>query len=282
MTPFGPALTPPWCFMSEPLSGLAQADSYPEHERRRRLLAKVEQLLRRYYPPERDPYRLFEQRVSRYLHPGATLLDAGCGRSAPVLNSLAPLVRRAIGVELVEFDQAPAHPNMELVQAGLDRIPLPDASVDVIMSRSVMEHVADPGGALREVARLLKPGGRYVFITPNLWSYPILIAKMVPNRFHAAIVDFAEGRPAEDTFPTYHRINTPRAVRKWANQAGLEAVSIEYLEMFPAYLMFHPWAFRLGILLERSFRIPGLRWLQHFLLVELRKPPVAGVRGVEQ
>ena len=105
-------------------------------------------------------YRVFEQRVESMVEPGCTLLlDTGCGRTVPVLRKFLGKAARLIGVELVEFTDVP--PGNEAHNSDLGRLPLPDASVDVVMSRSVFEHLTDPASVYRELARMLCPGGWY-------------------------------------------------------------------------------------------------------------------------
>src|SRR5262249_13727522 len=146
-------------------------------------------------------------------------------------------------------------------------------SVDVVISRSVVEHLSDPVAAFSEFRRVMKPRGRFIFISPNVWSYPIVVARLIPNRFHAWLVDWAEGRPRQDTFETYHRVNSFRMICKVASQAHLHVDSLRYLSMFPNYLMFHPWVFRIGIAYERTIRrFRPLNHLQHWILAVLSKP----------
>jgi hypothetical protein len=64
----------------------------------------AERLLDRYYGNDEHPYRTLELEVEQQVRPEHTLLDAGCGRTAPVLRKYRGRVRRLIGVDLVEFD----------------------------------------------------------------------------------------------------------------------------------------------------------------------------------
>ena len=250
----------------------AQADSYAEYPRRAMLVKRVAGMLERYYPAENDPYRIFEREIAGHLKADYTLLDAGCGRSAPVLSLFAPQVARAIGVDSAPFAPSLSDSGMELLNHELSHLPLPDGSVDIVISRSVVEHLKDPASAYAEVSRILKPGGKFIFITPNVWSYPILAARMIPNGFHAAILNWAEGRPRHDTFDTYHRSNSLRAIRKLASRAGFEVSSFRYLSAFPHYLMFHPLAFLLGVGYERVIsRVGFLAPLRHCILGVLTK-----------
>jgi SAM-dependent methyltransferase len=69
--------------------------------------------------------------------------------------------------------------NLEVVISDGSNIPLPDASVDIAYSHQLIEHMHpdDALAHLREVSRVLKPGGRYICVTPNRWTGPHDISK---------------------------------------------------------------------------------------------------------
>ena len=237
------------------------------------MTALANRLLDRYYRDTPHPYRLFEQRVDALLHQGGiqTLLDAGCGRTVPVLRKYLGRVERLIGVELVEFTDVPA--GIDVHNSDLATLPLPDSSVDLIMSRSVFEHLADPAAVYAEFARVLRPGGRVVFLTANMWDYGTLAARLVPNRFHARVVKAVEGREEEDTFPTAYKTNTRRDVDALAAAAGFEVQHYDYLSQYPNYLMFNGVLFLLGTAFEKLIsRFEALRYLRGWILVTLVKP----------
>lgn len=236
------------------------------------MTAMADRLLTRYYGGVAHPYRLFEQRVESLIGPGTrVLMDAGCGRTAPVLRKFLGRVERLIGVEFVEFTDVPA--GIETVTADLGRLPLPDASVDLIMSRSVFEHLTAPEQVYAEFARVLRPGGRIVFLTANMWDYGTLVARLIPNRFHAGIVRAVEGRAEEDTFPTAYKTNTHKDVRRLAAGAGLQVESFDYLSQYPNYLMFNGLLFLLGTAFEKLIsRVHALRFLRGWIMVTLARP----------
>jgi SAM-dependent methyltransferase len=171
-----------------------------------------------------------------------------------------------IGVDL------DAVPGVELLKQDLAHIPLASASVDVVMCRSVMEHVTDPAAVYAEIFRVLKPGGVFVFLTANFWDYASLIARLVPS-FHPAIVARTEGRAKAVVFPVAYRTNTRRSVERWSRQAGFELLSFRYLGQYPSYFLFNGFLFLLGTVYEKLIsRVRPLNFLQGWIFVTLRKP----------
>lgn len=229
-------------------------------------------LQRKFYRASEHPYREFERQVDTIVAEGVnTLLDAGCGRTMPVLQTYRGRVKRLIGVELVDFTDVP--PDIEAHNANLSHLPLPSSSVDLIISRSVFEHLVDPAAVYCEFYRVLRPGGRVVFLTANMWDYGTLVARMIPNRFHAKIVKRVEGRAEEDTFPTAYKTNTRSAVDRLARDSGLAVCRFEYLSQYPNYLMFNGVLFFAGIVYEKLIsRYHSLRMFRGWILVTLERP----------
>lgn len=230
----------------------------------------------RWYRHDQHPYRFFERQVESLITPQTQcLLDAGCGRGVPVLRKYLGRVPRLVGVELVEFSDVPA--GIETYNTDLAHMPLADQSVDLIISRSVFEHLVDPDAVYAEMARVLRPGGRIVFLTANMWDYGTLAARLVPNRLHAKVVKAVEGRAEEDTFPTAYKTNTRAAVQRLSKASGLEVASFEYLSQYPNYLMFNAVAFMIGVAYEQLIsRFEALRFLRGWILVTLVKPEAPG------
>lgn len=150
-----------------------------------------------YYPPEYEPYsvaideepsrwRRFDRRygmrkrqraIERFC-PGGRLLDVGCATG----NFLHEMARSGHWqVEGVEPSVEAArygreHLGLTIHGGELTAVELPAAAYDVITMWNVFEHLHDPMANLYVVARLLKPGGWFVFSIPNLrsWEYRLL------------------------------------------------------------------------------------------------------------
>jgi arsenite methyltransferase len=104
------------------------------------------------------------------LRPGEVVLDLGSGAGLDVLIAARRVAPggRAIGLdmtaEMLELARKNAAEagvdNVEFLEGYLEDVPLPDASVDVVLSNCVINLAADKGIVLREAARVLRPGGR--------------------------------------------------------------------------------------------------------------------------
>ena len=105
------------------------------------------------------------------LKPGETVLDLGSGGGIDVLLSARRVgpTGFAYGLDmtdemlaLAEQNKAAAGAeNVQFLKGHIEEIPLPDASVDVVISNCVINLAADKGRVLRETYRVLKPGGRF-------------------------------------------------------------------------------------------------------------------------
>jgi arsenite methyltransferase len=101
---------------------------------------------------------------------GDTVLDigSGSGTDALIAVGLVGPSGRVIGVDLTEVMRdklrantaAAGADNLEVLAGNAEAIPLPDGSVDVVTSNGVLNLVPDKPRAIREIARLLRPGGR--------------------------------------------------------------------------------------------------------------------------
>jgi SAM-dependent methyltransferase len=105
------------------------------------------------------------------LHEGETVLDLGSGGGRDVLLSARRVAPTGLAygldmtdemLELAQANQAEAGvENVRWLKGYLEEIPLPDASVDVVISNCVINLAADKRVVLAEAARVLKPGGRF-------------------------------------------------------------------------------------------------------------------------
>src|SRR5579872_1987432 len=100
--------------------------------------------------------------------PETRVLDLGCGRGG-VVELVWREVKLAAGLDpdapsLAEHRAA----GMPVIRGTGESIPFAGESFDLVVSVWVLEHLRDPMATFREVRRVLRPGGHFVFLTPNL------------------------------------------------------------------------------------------------------------------
>src|ERR1700761_4738013 len=108
--------------------------------------------------------------ATAHLRPGEVVVDLGSGGGLDVLlaSSMVGPAGRAIGIDMtpsmIERARANAasggYTNVDFYLAMIDKIPLPDASVDCVISNCVLNLAPDKPAVFREIARILRPGGR--------------------------------------------------------------------------------------------------------------------------
>jgi ubiquinone/menaquinone biosynthesis C-methylase UbiE len=135
----------------------------------------------------REHQRLFSEPV----------LDLGCGDS--LFGQMAGFPTKGYGVDYDKASLAAARQlgsTLELVQADAGQLPLPDQCISVCLSNSVLEHLPDLGKCLKEVRRVLKPGGLFIF-------------SMTLGSFTGQLMFWTGRRDAEYWLTTYGHLQQP-------------------------------------------------------------------------
>jgi ubiquinone/menaquinone biosynthesis C-methylase UbiE len=124
----------------------------------------------------------------------------------------------------------------EFHRASVSALPFPDDSFDLILMEYVLEHLEDPGAAFREMARVLKPAGHILLLTPNLYSYKSLAARFTPHRFHIVVGRVRYGRGHEaDMYPTLYRCNTSVELRRLTETNGFRIAALQLVTNGPTW-----------------------------------------------
>jgi len=179
----------------------------------------------------------FHAMCAAHIPSGAEILEVGAGASNPTSQYLSSLGR------LTGLDVDPAvRSNGYLALARVltaNAYPFADSSFDACVSNYVVEHIADPSSHLEEIARILRPGGVYLFRTPNRYHYVSLTSRLTPHSFHTAVANRLRNlsEEAPDPYPTHYRLNSRRAIQRAAAQAGLQVRELRMVEKEPSYGM---------------------------------------------
>ena len=238
--------------------------------------AKCDAIYEKYYSGRKFHDSLYRDLIRKHLLPGQKVLDAGCGRYLRFCKEFSGIAS-VVGIDLDSVLETNNSAFPFGVRGDLGFLPFAAASFDMVISRSVVEHLADPIGVFREFWRVLRPGGKVVVITPNKYDYVSVVAALTPYKVHRYLVSRIFQVPEDDVFPTLYRANTIGAIRQAFGAAGFAAHQIDTINHYPAYLMFSPVLFRLGILYERLTSLKPFRSLRGSILAVFEKPAVPEV-----
>ena len=214
---------------------------------------------------------IFRQKILAHLRPESVVLDLGAGAGILPQMNFRGAVARICGVD---FDPRVVDNPMldEGKIADARRLPYEENRFDVVFSDNVLEHLEDPESVFREVARVLRPGGVFLFKTPNKWHYVTAVARLTPHGFHQWANRW-RGRPEADVFPTRYRANTRGEIARLAERSGMRLERLEHIEGRPEYLRFSWFAYLLGAAYERLVNsTEALAVFRIVLLGALRKP----------
>ena len=163
---------------------------------------------------------------------GSRWLDLGCGRKLlPSWSHLIEgmLVSRCKYVVGLDYDLKALKDNRSIshkVRGDILNLPFNNSSFHVVTANMVLEHLIHPKTQFEEIHRILRPGGLFIFHTPNLLSCSSLISKALPEFIKKMIIRILEGRSSIDIFPTYYRSNTQNRICLLARQARFTLIDI--------------------------------------------------------
>jgi ubiquinone/menaquinone biosynthesis C-methylase UbiE len=213
-----------------------------------------DELFNRFYnDPKYDGTLIFYAWIKEHLEQSSRILNLGAGpETGSPKRNLRGTVAHITGADIdpvvlknSELDSA------VLIENG--KLPLESSQFDVVFSDFVLEHVEHPDLYLAEVYRVLKPGGSFLFRTPNRFHYVALISALTPHSFHERVANPVRGLAddAHKPWPTFYRMNSRSTLRRQAKTAGFRECEFRMIEAEPSYLMFHTVPFLAGVGYER-------------------------------
>ncbi len=204
-------------------------------------------------------------------------LDLGCGHAffgdwmTQESETAAALAAGIVGIDL-DFASLRKHSRLDhRVIGDGGALPFAPESFDLVTANMVVEHLADPARVLAEVWKVLRPGGRFVYHTPNLRNFKVRLLPVMPDRLKRLLARLLEGRAGEDVYPTFYRMNTPSAAREFAGGQGFVVEELHLVEDSASTIMLGP-VVLLELLITRVLLAEGLADYRSNLVVSLRKP----------
>jgi SAM-dependent methyltransferase len=193
----------------------------------------------------------FDRIVEKHLTAESMVLDLGCGRTGG-MERFWHEARTAVGIDPDLASLAARKGGMPVLQADGEKLPFANETFDMVVSVWVVEHLAEPRKVFAEVARVLKPLGHFIFLTPNALN-PLVMGNRVGQlapRLQKQLVANVYGRDGSDTFAVRYRANTSWRLKQMATATGFAVAEMKVMTD-PTYLAFNALMFKAAMFSDR-------------------------------
>lgn len=202
-------------------------------------------------PGWQDSATIYRGMADALLSEDTRVLDVGCGH----VDFMKDVYQKSDFVYGMDPNKKTLERNDTIknkIHGSVEAIPFPDEFFDVVVSAWVLEHLEFPRRAFEEMYRVLKPGGKVIFLTPNAWNYNVWSIRLMPGRFQDFFTRKLYQRQAHDTFPTFYRINSIKTINRILRPIGFKKVQLIF-NGDPSYISFNDVLFRIACFVEERF-----------------------------
>jgi ubiquinone/menaquinone biosynthesis C-methylase UbiE len=178
---------------------------------------------------------IYEEVLREHVRDGITWLDVGCGQKIlPTWRNaqekeIVARCRQIVGIDFDMVSLCKPSNIKDKTRGEIKALPFRNESFDLVTANMVVEHLREPRIQFEEIKRVLKPRGLFIFHTPNVFGYPTILGRLIPESLKAKLIHFSEGREDEDVFPTYYRVNSRKKIYETADKAGFKVRKIKML-----------------------------------------------------
>jgi ubiquinone/menaquinone biosynthesis C-methylase UbiE len=233
--------------------------------------------LRRFIAPSlRFSQDIYEAVLRTELAGVDTWLDLGCGHQvlpnwrARAEDELLRNRNLVVGLDY-SFTSLQGHRTISnKVQGDIGQLPFGHNTFDLVTANMVVEHLIDPRRQFKEVLRILRPGGTFLFHTPNAHSHFVVMRRMMPQGIRNSLIKTLDGRPEEDAFDVYYRANSVATIRRLAKDSGFTVATIRMVVSDAVFAPIPPLAL-LELLWIRALMTPPLKNLRTNIIAMLQK-----------
>ncbi len=198
----------------------------------------------------RDFFRLYYELVADKIRSQRPryVLDVGCGRRTYIANLVPNKSTLLVGLD---YDFQEIRHNIDLtnlvVSDAARALPFENDSIDLLTTRSVLEHLSDVDQFFNESHRVLSPGGYIIHIMPGRMAPFAMLNRLFPNRFTKRVLRLLYPETESQLgFRAYYKECSYRGIEELLERSGFEVEKINcryyqstyFRAFFPAYVLF--------------------------------------------
>ena len=221
---------------------------------------------------------LYEETLKAHVRPDSIWLDVGCGHKLlqenrlEVEKELCKTCQAIIGLDPY-WESLKTHRTIPWkVQGKASALPFQNHTFNLITANMAVEHfdADETERAFQEISRILKPGGLFIFHTPNVLGYDTMLARLIPEYWKKNMAKQLFGVDENDVFQTHYQANSASRIRALAQLAGLVVREINMVVTNAQLAIIPPLAF-FEILWIRLLLTKPLKNFRHNILAILQK-----------
>lgn len=197
---------------------ISQMKRIQKFEKDHSCFKKIMKYLKYRNPSYKSIWDEYERLISKNIFPEMIFLDAGCGWINDRTDKY--LTDKSIGID-IDLKSLRDNINYDnLIFCDLDNIPLKNETVDIITTKSVLEHIEYPDVVFKEFFRILNNKGILIMVLPNVYNPVNLFGKLTPLKLHKILMKIVSRRDDKDIYPTYFRCCSPSSIDKKLKEFG--------------------------------------------------------------
>ncbi len=219
---------------------------------------------------------LYETELSQHVQTNTDWLDLGCGHQvlpswrADAERQLIGKCRSIVGIDY-SLESLKNHRNIQQrVRGDVTNLSFRDGSFDLVTANMVVEHLDNPSRQFQEINRVLRPGGVFIFHTPNTLGHATVMARLVPGPIKDKMAFVLDGRKEEDVFETHYKANTPNQIAGIAAESGFDVIKTRMLVSDAIFAVVPPLAV-LELMWIRALMTRPLKRLRTTIISVLKK-----------
>lgn len=183
-----------------------------------------------------DAYR---NNLNMYTSNCKKIIHLGSGKSSLSKYCSANLSEKQIYSLDITPEVLMINPDSYKIVADASELPFLSTAIDLIATEHTFEHFKNPEQVLREIYRVLKPGGYLVSTFPNSWYYASIISRLTPYWFHIFYLKLLHGASDEiikqEKFPTYYKFNSYIKIKKTSKKLQFKIAAMKTYIGLPGY-----------------------------------------------
>jgi ubiquinone/menaquinone biosynthesis C-methylase UbiE len=200
-------------------------------------LSRCLPFLRKYYQNLRGQFKDFQELVKENLKPELRVLDAGCGDGQ--WGDISQLISSHSFVVGIDEDEESLKKNTtikQLFKGDLHQLPFGSSEFDLVICRSVFEHLADPKKVIAEFKRVLSDQGRVIVYTQNRCNPVMFLSSIMPVWLRKILKIIIMRKDCDEgTYKAFYKCNTKSNFRRLFRKEGFKEVKFVRHGQCPGY-----------------------------------------------